>query len=152
MPGGTAAHAELIVALTAALFSALRGTEFVVRSEAMRVQVTEDEYVYPDLSVSRGPGAFRSPMRTSLLDPVLIVEVLSPTTRAYDLGEKFQLYRGMPSVEGVLFVDSQRQRVEVSNREAGGWTLSEPATDGTVAIPSVGVSLDVDDLYHGVDL
>ena len=150
MPGGTAAHAELIAALTAFLFAALRGTEFTVRSEAMRVQVNDDEFVYPDLTVTRGAGAFRSLRRTSLLDPVLIVEALSPSTRAYDLGEKFQLYRTMPSVEEVLFVDSERRRVEVGRRTDDGWALSGPVGEGVVPLRSVGVDLDVDEVYRGV--
>ena len=119
-PGGSAARAEIIVRLTIALGVALRGTEFVVRFGVMRVQVSEDECVYPDLSVTRGPGTFRSARRATLLDPALVVEVLSLTTRGYDQGETFQLYRGMPPVEGVSFVDSERRRVEGARRGAGG--------------------------------
>ena len=150
MSGGTSAHAELIVSLTAALYDALRGSECRVRSEAMRVQVSDDQYVYPDLTVTRGEAAFRSASRTTLLNPVLVVEVLSPATRAYDVGEKFELYRSMPSVEEVLFVDSERRRVETARRTDEGWALSGPADAGAVRLASVDVEVDVDALYEGV--
>ncbi|MEM0963770.1 MAG: Uma2 family endonuclease [Bacteroidota bacterium] len=151
MPGGTAAHAQLISALNAFLFVALRGTGYVVLSGAMRVQATPDQFVYPDLSVTRGPGTFRSDRKTSLLDPVLVAEVLSPTTRVYDRGEKLDLYRSMPSVEEVLFVDSEKRWVEIGRRTDDGWAFVGPLDKGTIALSSVGADLDVDDLYHGVE-
>ena len=149
MSGGTSAHAEIIVALTVALGAELRGTEYKVRSEAMRVQISGDEYVYPDLSVTRGDGTFRTIRRITLLDPVLIVEVLSPSTRSYDYGEKLALYRSVESVEEVLLVDSQRRRVEVVRRTDDGWTLSG-ALEDAIPLRSVGVALEVDELYRDV--
>lgn len=149
MPGGTSAHAELIVQLIVAFGVALRGTECTVRSEAMRVQITPDDYVYPDLTVTRGEAAFAT-TRTSLLNPVLVADVLSPSTRSYDLGEKFQLYRSVASVEEVLFVDSDRRRAEVGRRTDDGWTLSGPVDGGTLRLASVDVALDLDALYAGV--
>ncbi|MGB3543172.1 Uma2 family endonuclease [Rubrivirga sp.] len=146
MSGGTSAHAEIIIALGSLLYAELRGTEYKVRSEAMRVQISGDEYVYPDLSVTRGPGTFRSTRKITLLDPVLIVEVLSPSTRSYDYGEKLALYR---SVEDVLLVDSQRRHVEVVRRTDDGWTLSG-ALEGVASLRSVGVDLEVEDLYRDV--
>lgn len=150
MPGGTSAHAELIAQLIIALGIAIRGTDCTVRSEAMRVQIGDDHYVYPDLTVTCGEAAFARGGRTSLLNPALVVEVLSPSTRSYDLGEKFELYRSVDSVQEVLFVDSERRQADVGRRTAEGWILSGPLAAGTLALASVGVSLDLDALYDGV--
>lgn len=149
MPGGSPEHAELIILVAVALHEAVRGTECTVRSEAMRVGVSEDRYVYPDLTVTCGAIQTRRNDRTTLLNPTLVVEVLSPSTRSYDLGEKFELYREMPSVQEVLFVDSERRRAEVARRAESGWTLAEPATGGTIRLASVGATLDLDALYAG---
>ena len=150
MPGGTSAHAELIAQLIIALGIAIRGTDCTVRSEAMRVQLGADHYVYPDLTVTCGEATFAGSGRTSLLNPTLVVEVLSPSTRSYDLGEKFELYRSVASVQEVLFVDSERRQADVGRRTGEGWTLGGPLAAGTLALPSVGVTLDLDALYDGV--
>ena len=151
MPGGSSAHAEIIVNVTVALVLALRETECTVRSEAMRVQVSESHYVYPDLTVTRGPAEFRTGARTTLLNPVLAVGVLSPSTRSYDIGEKLALYRGVPSLQEVLFVDSARREAETVRRTPGGWVFGGPVAEGEVRLESVGVGLDLGEVYRGVE-
>lgn len=150
MPGGSSAHAELIAHLTFAFMLALRDSDCTVRSEAMRVEIDEDHYVYPDLSVTCGPSEFRSSTQTTLLNPTLVVEVLSPSTRSYDVGEKFELYRTLEPLREVLFVDSERRRVEVARRTADGWTLGGPVSEGEVRLASAGVVLDLDEVYGRV--
>lgn len=150
MPGGTSAHAELIVALSAMLYVALQGTDFTARSEAMRVEINDDQYVYPDLTVTCGLPAFRTVKQTTLLNPTLVAEVLSPSSRSYDVGDKFLLYRGVESVQEVLFVDSERRRIETARRTDGGWVLSGPVDTGVVRLDSVGVDVDLAVLYDGI--
>lgn len=151
MSGGSSAHAEIIVNVTVALVLALRDAECTVRSEAMRVQVDQSHYVYPDLTVTRGRAQFRTGARTTLLNPTLAVEVLSPSTRSYDLGEKLALYRTVPSLEEVLFVDSERRQAETVRRTAEGWTFGGAVAEGEVRLESVGVVLDLGEVYRGVE-
>jgi Uma2 family endonuclease len=65
------------------------------------------------------------------------------------VGDKFSFYREVASIQEVLFVDSERRRIETARRTAEGWMLSGPVESGTVALLSVGVDLDLAALYEG---
>ena len=148
MPGGTFEHARLIMALGAALVSALRGSDCLVLSEAMRVEVLPDlQFVYPDVTVVCGEPALRDATETTLQNPTVLCEVLSPTTARYDRGEKFALYRGVPSVQAVVYVDPDARTVEVRQRTAAGWAVAPPVREGTVEIGALGVALAIEALF-----
>lgn len=148
MSGGTYAHARVSMALGAALVSALRGTDCAVLSEAMRVEVLEDrQYVYPDVTVVCGQPVFWGNAETTLRNPTIVCEVLSPGTADYDRGEKFALYRAVPSIQAVLYVDPDRRWVQLSRRTETTWTRDEPLTDGSIEIGALGVTLRLDEIY-----
>lgn len=148
MPGGTLEHARLIMSLGAALVVALRDSNCLVLSEAMRVEVLPDlQFVYPDVTVVCGEPALRNATETTLQNPTVVCEVLSPTTARYDRGEKFALYRGVPSVQAVLYVNPDARTVEVRQRTAAGWSVAPPVGEGTVEIGALGVALSVDALF-----
>lgn len=151
MPGGTLEHARLIMALGIALGNALRDSDCLVLSEAMRVEVLPDlQFVYPDVTVVCGEPLLRDASETTLQNPTVVCEVLSPTTARYDRGEKFALYRGVPSVQAVVYVDPDARTVELRQRTATGWSVEAPVGEGTVEIASLGVSLAVDALFGSV--
>ena len=87
-----------------------------------------------------------------LLNPSVAVEVLSESTASYDQGEKYALYREVRSLREIVWVDSERRFVEVAVKADGAWSVREPIADGQVTLPSLGVEVDVADLYRGVDL
>lgn len=149
MPGGTLEHARLIVALTVALDLALRDLDCLVLSEAMRVEVLPDlQFVYPDVTVVCGEPLLRDATETTLQNPTVVGEVLSPTTARYDRGEKFALYRGVPSVQAVVYVDPDARTVELRQRTPTGWAIETPVTEGTVEIAVLGVSFAVGALFR----
>ena len=148
MPGGTHDHSRIATNLIGILYRSLDGTACQVHGPDMRVAVTPTRFVYPDLSVACGALSFLDPRRTTLLNPTLVVEVLSPSTALADRGSTFEAYRGMPSVQEVVFVEPARQSVEVYRRGAP-WTLHEPE-NGTVTLASVGVSVEVAAAYAGM--
>ena len=151
MPGGTFAHATLIANLTIALGVALRGSACRVVSEAMRLQVlASGQYVYADASVVCGAPEFATDRPTTLTNPVLVCEVLSDETRAYDLDAKFALYRGVPSVRAVLFAEPERRWIRLARRTETGWVLDEPVSEGAVTVEAIGATLALDDLYEGL--
>ena len=151
MPGGTFEHATVIANLTIALGLALRGHRCRLVSNEMRVQVLESgQYVYPDATVYCGKPAFVNDRRTTLTNPAVVFEVLSDETRGYDLDGKFALYRGVPSVQAVGFVEPERRWVQVARRGETGWRREEPVTEGAVEIAALGVTLALDDLYAGL--
>jgi Uma2 family endonuclease len=106
-------------------------------------------YTYPDCSVICGDLQYFGDHRDVVLNPILIVEVLSPSTENYDRGKKFELYRTIPSVREYLIVHQDRRHVEhYSRQDDGSWLLREHigAAD-SVAIARLNVHIPLGDLY-----
>jgi Uma2 family endonuclease len=84
----------------------------------------------------------------TLVNPIVLVEVLSDRTEAYDRGEKFAHYRRIPSLREYVLVSERVSRLEVFRRSEGGnWTLYEPDAGGMMALASIGCELAVDEVY-----
>ena len=150
MAGGTPDHAALALAIGAELVAGLRGRPCRAFSSDLRVRIeATDLSTYPDITVVCGT------LETSGLDPhaatnpVLIVEVLSDSTEAYDRGQKFAHYRQIPSLREYLLVSQTEPRLEAyAKNDAGQWVLREAGRGEQLALRSLeGVVLDVDTIY-----
>lgn len=152
MSGGTLNHASLAVNMSTALSNALLEKGCRVFSSDLRVHVEAfGLYTYPDVSVVCGEVETTED-GLSLLNPTLLVEVLSPSTEPYDRGQKFRFYRGIPSLREYVLVAQERRSIEVFRRnEENRWTLYEPE-DGAIALASVDAVLQLDAVYAGVEL
>jgi len=120
----------------------------------MRVRVTPiGLYTYPDMTVVCGEPQFLDETRDTLLNPTLIIEVLSPSTEAYDRGRKFEYYSTVESVSEYLLVSSERVRAELYSRQPEGrWLLTAVSRlEDSLDLESVGVHLSLADLYEKVD-
>ena len=154
MAGGTEPHARIIGNLHFHLRLALKGRGCTVYTDALRVRIeAEDLFTYPDLSVVCGPGEFYDARRTTLLNPSVLVEVLSDSTETYDRMTKWRFYRQIPSPQAYVMTAQDGRAVDVISRDADGWRLQTDA-DGAVEIEapglSLGLSLSLDDIYEGV--
>jgi Uma2 family endonuclease len=100
-----------------------------------------------------GPKQFKDEKKDTLLNPVLIIKVLSPTTEGYDRGEKFRLYRSIPSLQEYLMIDSQRYTAEMYQRnEEGHWVLTDAQDiNSSLHLASIGLELNLQDIYAGVE-
>lgn len=153
MAGGTPEHAALSAAVIAALANALASSPCRVFSSDLRVRVRETGLVtYPDAAVVCGPIARDPDSATCVNNPVLLVEVLSPGTRGYDLGEKLAHYQRIPSLRVVLHVDSEGRRIDRHRRgDDGVWTAARFGASERVRVAVGGAApdfdLDVDGLY-----
>ena len=151
MAGGTEPHARIITNALLALSAALKGRGCTVYTDALRVRIeAEDLFTYPDLSVVCGPGTFYDAKRTTLLNPAVLVEVLSPSTETYDQTTKLRFYRQIPGLAAVLLVAQDAPAVDVVSRDGDGWRLTTEA-GGAVTVEALGVTLDLADLYEGVE-
>ena len=114
----------------------------------LRVRLDETGlYAYPDLTVVCGPPEFAQTRPETLLNPRVVVEILSDSTEEYDRGAKVAHYRRRTSVDFILLVDSRRHLVEVQRRNADGtWTLSEHTVG---AIRVLDLDLPLDEIYEG---
>jgi Uma2 family endonuclease len=152
MAGVSWNHGLLQGNVQTALAVRLRGRPCVPQGSDLRVAIDETGlYAYPDVTVVCGRPELKDTNPPSLLNPTVIVEVLSPSTESYDLGAKAAHYRHRTSVQALLFVDSRRCWVQLQTRNTDGtWTLSEQ-TDGTVRLAAIDVELPVAELYERVD-
>ena len=149
MAGGSADHSTISINVTSLLHSLLRGSSCRVYNSDLRVRLPKTRYVYPDASVSCDPRD-RGPIDI-VQYPRLIVEVLSPSTEAYDRGKKFAYYRTCPTLQEYVLVDTQRQAVEVFGRQADTlWTLHLFGPGDQVELVSISVSFSFDALYENI--
>ncbi len=154
MTGATARHVGIVSNLVRELGNQLRHRPCQVYSTDLRVCIDADNrYAYPDVVVVCNPPKFLDDTLDTLLNPELIVEVLSESTRNYDRGDKFQQYRGAPSFREYLLVDQDKVHVErYSKASDGTWSLWETdSINHAVRIESVGIALAVSEIYFKID-
>jgi len=111
-------------------------------------------YTYPDVSVVCGEVRYTDGQRGMMENPVVIVEVLSPTTEAYDRGEKFVHYQGLPSLTDYLIISQETMRVEQYVRQTDDqWLLSmHSGSEASVKIASIGCDLHLAEVYERVEV
>ena len=150
MAGGTPEHGALAMAIGGALLSALRNRPCRVFNSDVRVRIREtDLTTYPDVSVVCGHLQRDDEDSNAIVNPVLIVEVLSDSTEAYDRGEKAAHYRRLPSLQEYVLMSQHSPRIEVFRRnQAGHWELFEATAGQQIELASVGCTLVVDELYR----
>ncbi len=155
MAGGTYAHSAISANLMVELGSLLKKAgKCRVLDKDMRVQVKATGlFTYPDLSVVCGQPQFSDQDENSLVNPSLVAEVLSDSTEAYDRGRKFEHYRQIPSLHEYLLVSQHEARLELFIRQADGswiWRAAK-GLDATLALPALGGTLRLADVYAGIE-
>ncbi len=150
MAGGSARHNALGAAVIMELGIAFRGGPCRPFTSDQRVAIREGEhYVYPDVTVVGGRLEFAVGTKDTLVNPTVVVEVLSKSTEAYDRGAKWDDYRQLPSVTDYLLVSQASPRIEHFQRGDGEWHYRVAAAGGRVTLTS-GAVLDVDAVFRGV--
>lgn len=149
LAGGTPEHAALAVAVSTALLSQLRGGPCGVYSSDLRIRVLATGLAtYPDVTVVCGETERDPEGPATVVNPKLIVEVLSDSTEAYDRGEKLAHYRRIPTLAAVILVSHRERAIEVRERDSGGeWRLTTVRSGDTAQLQALPVRLDVDDIY-----
>lgn len=153
MGGGTHAHDAVSLAVAAELRTALRGRDCSAAGPNLRLLAPRSGlYTYADALVVCAPR-FADEKRTTLLNPRVVVEVISESTEAYDRGEKFAHYRSIESVADYVLCSAIEPLVEVYSRgDDDAWTLRVYGETEHVSLPSVSVRLAVSAIYAGVEL
>ena len=152
MAGGSLAHSALEVAVAAELRALARGCQVFSSDAKIRVETTGLS-TYPDVSVICGTVERDPADKHAIRNPTVLVEVLSPSTEAYDRGEKFAHYRELRSLRTYVLVAPHERRIEVYSRDpSGGWTLHEGRAGELVAIAPLVAPLEIDRVYEGVEL
>jgi len=152
MAGASWIHGTVIQNVSWLLHTALKGRRSSVRTTDVRVRVSGDLYTYPDVLVVCGEPKFHGNGSDTVANPVLIIEVLSPSTEAYDRGAKAIQYRTMESLRELVFVAQLEPRVEIYRKgSASEWVLSEAAgIESTCRFESVDCELPLAGIYDQV--
>jgi len=153
MSGGSYNHVRIIGNLAFELRNAMKQRPCEVVTSDLRVRVSPcGLYTYPDVTVVCGEPEFADDQKDTLLNPVFIAEVLSPSTEAYDRGFKSAQYRKLESLQEYALISQAEPRVEVFRRQPGGdWLLSEAAgIDAACGFDSLGCRIALADIYGKV--
>lgn len=156
MAGGSPQHARISASVARRIGNKLDGTDCGVFDSNLRVRIPRTTlYCYPDISVVCGPLQF-DPLdvrKQTVLNPKLLVEVLSPGTESWDRGGKFENYQLIESLQEYVIVSSDSPRIEVYTRQPDGpWLYA--ATSGLEAVArlrSIGVDLAHAEVYAGAE-
>ncbi|GAB4416060.1 MAG: Uma2 family endonuclease [Bacteroidia bacterium] len=153
MAGGTQRHSILGNAINTELNLICRNTGCIPFNGDMRIRIeAEDRFLYPEASVVCGPVQTSRQDKDAITNPILIAEVLSDSSEAYDRGEKFRLYRTLPSLREYVLIDQKQPLTEVFSLEADGtWRYQVcQGADAQVALHSLGATIAMRDLYRNV--
>lgn len=154
MTGGTPAHNELIRALTVVLSLGLRGKPYQVFLADQRLWIPERNiYTYPDAMIVPRPVELQPGRKDTVTSPILIAEVLSDSTKAYDRDEKFAAYRAIATFGEYLLIDQSRLHIEhYVKQSANQWLFSEyNEPEARVILATVAVEIVLSDLYENVE-
>ncbi len=154
MSGGSRNHSWVIANTLGTLFEQLRGKRCGATSSDMRLYSEEfGIYTYPDIVVTCPPEQFLDNHKDTITDAVVVVEVLSPSTKNYDRGEKFRFYRSLPSFAEYLILAQDTVRAEHHVKQANGsWLFHEyRSPEDELELESIGCRLILGRLYERVE-
>lgn len=153
MAGGTPEHAALAAAILRLIGNQLPAGYRAYTSD-LRVRVAAaDVTTYPDGAVVCGKVARAADDPLAATNPVLLIEVTSPSTEGYDRGPKLETYRRIVGLAAVVIVSHREPRVAVHHRDADGtWRVTERGPGEVMELPAVGARIPVDDLYRDHEL
>jgi Uma2 family endonuclease len=153
MGGASERHNLIVTNLVRELSTRLKGSPCRTYANDMRVKVSSSGlFTYPDVVVVCGEPSFDDEQRDTLLNPQLLVEVLSTSTEAYDRGRKFEHYRTLDSFRDYLLVAQDRPHVEHYQRlEDGRWVMTEALRlEDEIGLGSLGFTLPLAEVYDRV--
>lgn len=152
MSGAEPAHVDIVSNTISALMSGLKERPCKVHNPDMRVLTASRLSTYPDISVVCGERQFNDDRPRALLNPTVIIEVLSLSSAAYERGDKFHHYRSIATLREYVLIASTRRRIEVFTRQPGdSWQITVLDDAGAVELASIGCALALPDVYDGVE-
>jgi Uma2 family endonuclease len=154
MTGASINHIRVVTNLILELGSQLRDRKCDVLSNEMKVRLQDSrKFFYPDVTVLCGEPQFHDKRRDIILNPILVIEVLSPSTEAFDRGAKFQAYQTLDSLKEYVLVAHDKSVVEqFVRREDGKWTYTVViGLESSLQLPSVECTLNLSAVYDKVE-
>ncbi len=153
MAGASRRHNTIAMNAASNLHFQLRNHPCEIYQNDMRVKVSENFYTYPDVVIVCGEPQIEKKNGENLLNPIVLIEVLSPLTEKFDRGEKARLYRLMPSLKEYVLISQDKIHIEhFVRQENGGWLLTElsEASDA-LKFPTISCQVSLSEFYAKVD-
>jgi Uma2 family endonuclease len=152
MPGGSLSHSRIGGNIFAFLKYLLRDSQFEPINSDLRLWIPDyHRGLYPDVMVFEGEPELNGDRSDEVLNPTLIVEVLSPSTADYDRESKFRMYRSISSFREYLLVQQDEPFIERYSKQSQGWLLSDfNNLNQSIALDSLGIELPITEIYRGV--
>lgn len=154
MAGGSARHNRIAGSAYAALYAQLRQRNCNVYPSDMRVKsVQTGLYTYPDITIICGNEQYEDIKEDTLLNPTIIIEVLSPSTEKYDRGKKFQHYRSLLSLREYILIAQDEYHIEQFIRQSdNSWVFSEAVgREEQIIVSTIQCVLRLEEVYEKVE-
>ncbi len=154
MAGTGARHNVIAKNLMIDIGTQLKGKQCQPYGSDLRIHIPENTlFTYPDISIICRDIVEEAP-NDYAVEPTVLIEILSPSTKSYDRGEKFRLYRDIPSLKAYILIDSESIAIEAFHINASGhWELEEyKSLNETLSIPVLQIALPLHDIYEGTKL
>lgn len=154
MTGGTTNHNQIALNIAASLKVTLKGRNYRVYMADVRLWIPKyRQHTYPDVMIIQGQPIYTGTSTTTVINPSLIVEVLSKSTQNYDQGDKFLYYRSIPEFQEYILIDQYQHHVMHYVKTADGkWVFNEiEGKSTTLSLESIDFQIMLSDLYEQVD-
>jgi Uma2 family endonuclease len=154
MTGGTTNHNSIIINLIANLKFGLRGKDYRLFTSDVRLWIPlTRRYVYPDIMVIQGEPVYQENNQTLVTNPLVIIEILSNSTKDYDRGGKFLAYRSIPEFREYILIDQYSYHIEQFAKNYNGkWVLTEyDSEESVLTLESVEFQMPLRDIYERIN-
>ena len=147
MAGGSNAHSALCLRMGSLLDQALPDGPCMAFTSDVRLRINERQYYHPDVMVACDvtPG-------TGITNPIVVIEVLSPSTEKRDRGAKFKTYKSLSSLQESVLIGSELQHVEVHRRESNFWHQEHYQAGDMIELKSISMQFSFDALYRRIPM
>lgn len=155
MPGAGLRHNIISINITGILVNLLRGKSCQPYGSDMRINIPENTlFTYPDISIFCGDLTILQEDENTAIGPTVIFEILSPSTRNYDRGIKFMLYRAIPTLKDYILIEAESIHAEhFAINSQGLWQLKEyDATEEEIFIETLNIHLRIGEIYSRTNL
>lgn len=150
MVGGRRTHERIIANLVRRMGNHLDASPCQVFGAGLKLEIADNTILYPDLMVTCDRADLSA--ATAIHAPILVIEVLSPSTQSYDRSQKFALYRRLASLQEYILVDPETRRIDGFRRRADGrWVLHDMSQDEVMDCASVGCKVALADIFQGLE-
>ncbi|MFM7439204.1 MAG: Uma2 family endonuclease, partial [Snowella sp.] len=152
MTGETPTHNRIIANLLVALYTALKNQCYAVFVTDQRLWIPDQQMAtYPDIMVTSEPLSYQEGRKDTLINPVLITEVLSASTANYDREDKFAAYRTIPTFQEYLLISQERGYIEQFQKEGDRWLFKAYQTPIIISLKSLQIEVEIADIFNKIN-